>query len=90
MSCFEFGDADNLDHELVTAFPKLKDCGGYELLRVVDKNRLLEVIPVPPDGYTAKYLKNCGSSSESLCQTYSERPFHRTCCPIGVSLVKCL
>ena len=39
-------------------FPKLKDAGGYELLRVGARNRCLEVIPIPPGGYTVEYLKD--------------------------------
>ena len=39
------------------AFPKLKDTGGYELLRA-SNGRVLEVVPVPPEGYSAAYLKD--------------------------------
>ena len=38
------------------AFPKLKDAGGYELLRS-SNGRVLEV-PAPPEGYSAAYLKD--------------------------------
>ncbi len=39
INCLEDGDAEELDMELVYAFPKLANAGGYELLRVVDKGR---------------------------------------------------
>ena len=43
---------------MVDAFPKLKDGGGYELLRTSDRsNRELEVIPSPPGNYTVCFLK---------------------------------
>ncbi len=46
VNCLEGGDAEELDMELVSAFPKLADAGGYELLRVVeDKGRSLELSP---------------------------------------------
>ena len=38
-------------------FPQLKEAGGYELLRVGTRSRNLELIPIPPGGYTAQYLK---------------------------------
>ena len=57
VSCLEDGSADELDMELLTTFPKLEDVGGYELLRIADKGRSLEVNSLPPDGYTASYLK---------------------------------
>lgn len=54
----ESGDADDINFELTDAFPKLKEGGGFELLRVIERGRMLEVIPVPPDGYTVPYLKD--------------------------------
>ena len=35
-------------HEtLMTVFPKLRNCGGFELLRCIPSTRILEVIPSP-------------------------------------------
>lgn len=34
----------------------MREAGGYELVRATP-SRLLEVIPVPADGYTTTYLK---------------------------------
>lgn len=44
----------------MAAFPALAFAGGYELLRI-DENcrRMLEIIPSPPSGYTAEFLKEC-------------------------------
>ena len=39
------------------AFPKLKDAGGYELLRS-SNGRVLEEVPAPLEGYSAAYLKD--------------------------------
>ena len=58
VSLLEDGDSEDICWELMDAFPKLKDAGGYELLRVVDRGRSLEVIPLPEDGYTVPYLKD--------------------------------
>ena len=55
---FEHCDADELHHELLNTFPKLRAGGGYELLRSSQRNnRNLEVIPPPPSGYSVSYLK---------------------------------
>ena len=44
--------------QILSAFPALKEAGGYELMRVGEKQRnKLELIPVPLQGYTARYLK---------------------------------
>ena len=43
-----------LEHE----YPKLKDIdGAFEILRSSGSRRSLEVIPIPPKGYTVPYLK---------------------------------
>ena len=39
------------------AFPKLKDAGGYELLRS-SNGQVLEEVTAPPEGYSAAYLKD--------------------------------
>ena len=39
-------------------FPKLKEGGGFELLRTCEGgSRELEVVPIPSNGYTVDYLK---------------------------------
>ena len=49
-------DSDDVNYYILEAFPKLKGAGGYELLRA-SSSRRLELIPTPPDGYTAAYLE---------------------------------
>jgi len=44
--------------QLVHHYPKLRDCGGYELLHIVGSTRskMLEVLPCPKNGYSPMYL----------------------------------
>ena len=58
MSFFEHGDSADVHQCILEAFPQLRGAGGYEPLRVSDRGWGLEVIPYPPDGYTAVYLKD--------------------------------
>ena len=58
LSFLEDADSDEIKLEIADKFPKLKESGGYELLRVGARNRKLEVIPIPPGGYTVQYLKD--------------------------------
>ena len=57
----EFDPADDsmqFHLNLVDAFPKLKGAGEYELLRSSEHSRQeLDVIPPPPGGYTAAFMK---------------------------------
>ena len=59
------GDSSDFHQEIIKAFPKLQNGGGYELLRTSDgKNRLLLIIPPLPGGYTASYLKSVMAHSK--------------------------
>ena len=49
-------DSDDVNYYILEAFPKLKGAGGYEL----------ELIPTPPDGYTAAYLKDVAQQAKQL------------------------
>ena len=50
--------AQELYYELEFQFPKLKDSGGFELMRMVEgSQRELEVIEMPASGYTCDFLK---------------------------------
>jgi len=56
----ENGNNENLHESIISAFPALAFAGGYELLRIDENNRrVLEIIPLPPCGYTAEFLKEC-------------------------------
>ena len=52
---FLYGGADELHDELIEQYPKLADAGGYELLRL--ENKEMNPIPIPPEGYSVEYLK---------------------------------
>ncbi len=60
--------AQDLDTDLVKAYPKLADeGGGYELLRVSEKgSRELCVIEMPANGYTVEYLRSVVSSTAKI------------------------
>ena len=60
------GDSSDFHQEIIKAFPKLQNGGGYELLWTSDdyKNRLLLVIPPLRGGYTASYLKSVMAHSK--------------------------
>jgi len=56
---FLHGDSANFYNDITNAYPKLRDGGGFELLRnFKGYSRDLAVIPPPSDGYTVSYLKS--------------------------------
>lgn len=58
LALFETDDGCDVHSEIMNAFPRLKDGGGYELLRIGESGqRVLHVIPPLPEGYTVSYLK---------------------------------
>ena len=59
LAFFEHGESSEFHHELLDAFPKLKQAEGYELLRTSEhSNKEVIVIPHPlAGGYTASFLK---------------------------------
>ena len=52
LTFYEHGSSWKLHEDLAKAFPKLENAGGYELMRMEEKD--LVVIPQPIEGYTAK------------------------------------
>ena len=59
------GDSSGFHEEIMNAFPKLRDGGGYELLRTSDgHSKLLHIIPPLSGGYTAPYLKSIMAQSK--------------------------
>ena len=59
------GDSSDFHQEVICAFPKLQNGGGYELLRTAEGNsRLLHLIPPLAGGYTASYLKSIMAQSK--------------------------
>ncbi|XP_076849279.1 uncharacterized protein LOC143497276 isoform X2 [Brachyhypopomus gauderio] len=54
--------ASEFEAQLQNEFPKLKEGGGFELLRPygATRSKNLEIIPCPAEGYTPKYLEAYG------------------------------
>ncbi|CAL8234591.1 unnamed protein product [Boreogadus saida] len=57
------GDEDSAEEfkcHILTAYPKLNDCGGFEILKVsgMTRSKKLSVMPCPSTGYTIKSIKN--------------------------------
>ena len=49
------GDRFHIHEQILNAFPPLKDCGGYSLLRQAKGCNLI-CIELPPSGYTVTFL----------------------------------
>ena len=69
LSLFEYGDSGQFHDDVMAAFPKLAEGGGYELMRTKqNNNRELCVIPSLSGGYTAEYLKSIvGQAKVYIC-----------------------
>ena len=65
LSLLECGVSWEFHEEIMSAFLKLSDGGGYELMRTQpNNNRELCVIPPKSGGYTVEYLKNIVSQAK--------------------------
>ena len=51
------GGHAHIKEMLASVFAKIKEAGGFEILRSSGSSRSLERIQVPPTGYTVSYLK---------------------------------
>jgi hypothetical protein len=51
------GGHAHIKETLESVFPKIKEAGGFEILRSSGSSRSLERIQVPPTEYTVSYLK---------------------------------
>ena len=57
-------DVEDVHHELMESFPRLREGGGYELMHTGECNhRVLEVIPPLPSGYPVRYLKTVAANA---------------------------
>ena len=57
VTLYSCSEMQNIYDELLFQFPKLKQAGGFELLRVPEGGgKLLQVIASPGSGYTVEYL----------------------------------
>ncbi|XP_078325058.1 uncharacterized protein LOC144622710 [Crassostrea virginica] len=59
-------DAEYLRDALLEYYPKLKDGGGYELMRSSSRT-LLETISIPSYGYTTHYLSDESDLGSAIC-----------------------
>lgn len=63
LSLFLYGLSDELIDDLLDYYPKLSGGGGFELLRQ-GVGKQLEVIPIPPGGYSVEYLQSVVHSAK--------------------------
>ena len=64
LNLLESYDGEDVHHELMESFPRLREGGGYELMRTGERNlRVLEVIPPLPSGYPVSYLKTVAANA---------------------------
>ncbi len=75
VNCLEGGDAEELDMELVSAFPKLADAGGYELLSSRQRT-FTGADPSPPRRVHCHLFKGCRASSQDIHQAYTKKPLY--------------
>lgn len=68
-------DAEYLRDALLEHYPKLKDGGGYELMRSSSRI-LLETISIPSFGYTTHYLSDESGLGSAICYI---RPLQHSC-----------
>ena len=60
------GGHDHVKQTLESAYPKIKEGGGFQILR--SSGRRLEAIDIPPTGYTVPYLKDTlGQAIAYIC-----------------------
>ena len=64
------GGHDHVKQTLESAHPKIKEGGGFHILR--SSGRRLEAIGIPPTGYTVPYLKDTlGQAIAYICPLQS-------------------
>lgn len=59
------GDSNHVHERLIKNFAKLKDGGGYEIMRSTDRKGSLSVIPMSPGGYSVAYLQGVLSQAKA-------------------------
>lgn len=66
---------ESFQSKLEEVFPKLTGCGGFELLRSNIGSRVaLELLKMPPNGFTSNYLANESNLGQAMCYI---RPIQR-------------
>ena len=60
--------AETLSNKLFESYPKLRDGGGFDLLRSVSGSKCaLELLTRPSGGFTSNYLANESQLNQALC-----------------------
>ena len=49
---------EEVKEKILQRFPKLKGAGGFEYMRGENNKMRLVLLPLPPGGFTGKYLKD--------------------------------
>lgn len=61
-------DPEQFKAKLEEIFPKLKSCGGFELMRSASTHKFqLDTIPIPKGGYTSSYLSDESGLGQAMC-----------------------
>lgn len=61
-------DAEYFTDKICEVFPKLKDIGGFEILRTESGRRqMLDKLKVPPGGYTTAFLADESALGQAVC-----------------------
>ena len=69
----ECSNSEMIHQDLVEAFPKLKEAGGFEFLRSsMRSSKILDVIPLPPSGYSVTYLKSIAGQAKIYLRPIQE------------------
>ena len=67
----ESSDAMEIHNAILTQFPKLSNCGGYELLRTYDNTKKLVIVTPPPEGVYRTFFKKGSWPSKLLYKASS-------------------
>ena len=59
-------DATEVKTTLEESYPKLKEGGGFEILRRGPSPSELTLIPPPPSGYTVKFLRDSAGLGQAI------------------------
>ena len=68
------GNSEHVCSKLLEAYPALKGCGGFEIMRTMAGScKILEVLPVPPGGYNVQYLKSVLQQAKAYVRPIQKR-----------------
>ena len=83
-----YGDSDEVYDVIMKTYSNLSEGGGYELLRQVC-GCTMEIIPLPPEGYTVQYLKSTVQNAKIYIRPI-QRQLDLSVLECDVSYVACL